>query len=90
MAGLKVEICLKKNPRRAQIFRYFRYESRNNNKKISKKRTIHFHSFACAIYLTRMLKGQKFRYFATKEPICALSLKTFLQLYKSIWKHCKK
>ena len=31
MASLKVEICLKKkNPTRAQIFRYFRIESRNN------------------------------------------------------------
>ena len=30
MASLKVEICLKKkNPPRAQIFRYFRIESRN-------------------------------------------------------------
>ena len=32
MASWKVEICLKKkNPTRAQIFRYFRYESRNSN-----------------------------------------------------------
>ena len=31
MASYKVEICLKKkNPSRAQIFRYFRIESRNN------------------------------------------------------------
>ena len=31
MAGYKVEVCLKKkNPPRAQIFRYFRLESRNN------------------------------------------------------------
>ena len=31
MASQKVEICLKKkNPPRAQIFRYFRIESRNN------------------------------------------------------------
>ena len=31
MAGQKVEICLKKkNPPRAQIFRYFCIESRNN------------------------------------------------------------
>ena len=31
MASKKVEICLKKkNPPRAQIFRYFRIESRNN------------------------------------------------------------
>ena len=31
MASWKVEICLKKkNPPRAQIFRYFRIESRNN------------------------------------------------------------
>ena len=30
MASLKVEICgKKKNPLRAEIFRYFRYESRN-------------------------------------------------------------
>ena len=30
MASLKVEICLKKkNPLRAEIFRCFRYESRN-------------------------------------------------------------
>ena len=30
MANQKVEICLKKkNPPRAQRFRYFRYESRN-------------------------------------------------------------
>ena len=30
MASYKVEICLKKkNPPRAQIFRYFRIESRN-------------------------------------------------------------
>ena len=30
-ASWKVEICLKKkNPPRAQIFRYFRIESRNN------------------------------------------------------------
>ena len=29
---LKLEVCLKKKkPPRAQIFRYFRYESRNNN-----------------------------------------------------------
>ena len=33
MARQKVEICLKKKkPTRAQIFRYFRIESRNNNK----------------------------------------------------------
>ena len=32
MASLKVEICLKKkNPPRAQIFRYFRIKSRNKN-----------------------------------------------------------
>ena len=32
MSSLKVENCLKKkNPPRAQIFRYFRIESRNNN-----------------------------------------------------------
>ena len=32
MASKKVEICLKKkNPPRAQIFRYFRIEIRNNN-----------------------------------------------------------
>ena len=32
MASFKVEICLKKKkPTRAQIFRYFRIESRNNN-----------------------------------------------------------
>ena len=31
MASLKVEICLKKkNPPRAQIFRYFRIECRNH------------------------------------------------------------
>ena len=35
MASWKVEICLKKkNPPRAQIFRYFRIESGNNNKVI--------------------------------------------------------
>ena len=33
MASYKVEICLKKkNPPRAQIFRYFRIESRNKKK----------------------------------------------------------
>ena len=33
MASQKVEICLKKkNPPRAQIFRYFRIESRNKKK----------------------------------------------------------
>ena len=32
MASEKVEICLKKkNPPRAQMFRYFPYESRNKN-----------------------------------------------------------
>ena len=30
MASQKVEFCLKKKTARAQIFRYFRYESRNN------------------------------------------------------------
>ena len=32
MASIKVEICLKKkkDPPRAQIFRYFRIENRNN------------------------------------------------------------
>ena len=30
MASQKVEFCLKKNTARAQIFRYFRYEKRNN------------------------------------------------------------
>ena len=35
MASYKVEICLKKkNPPRAQIFRYFRIESRNNKNRI--------------------------------------------------------
>ena len=34
MASSKVEFCLKnKNPPRAQIFRYFRYESRNKKPK---------------------------------------------------------
>ena len=33
MASQKVEICLKKkNPPRAQMFRYFRIENRNKNK----------------------------------------------------------
>ena len=33
MASWKVEICLKKkNQPRAQLFRYFRIESRNNKK----------------------------------------------------------
>ena len=34
MAGQKVEICLKKNPPRAQKFRNFRYESRNKKRQI--------------------------------------------------------
>ena len=38
MASYKVEICLKKkNPPRAQIFRYFRIESRNNNWRLAFK-----------------------------------------------------
>ena len=38
MAGKKVETCLKKKkPTRAQIFRYFRIESRKNKALSSKK-----------------------------------------------------
>ena len=53
MAGLKVEICLKKNPPRAQIFRYFRYESRNNNKKNLKEANDSFpFLFMCNLFDT--------------------------------------
>ena len=31
MASYKIEICLKKKKAWAQLFRYFCYESRNNN-----------------------------------------------------------
>ena len=47
MASWKVEICLKKkNPPRAQIFRNFRIESRNNKELWLAESFLHFQFFA--------------------------------------------
>ena len=41
MASYKVEVCLKKKkPTRAQIFRYFRIESRNNKNQNTPKQKV--------------------------------------------------
>ena len=45
MVSYKVEICLKKKPTRAQIFRYFPYESRNKDGHIAVFKQPRFHTY---------------------------------------------
>ena len=83
---LKLEVCLKKKkPPRAHIFRYFRYESRNNNFIIKQTQQIlHFvhrkldSCIFCYMEILNLTKNFILNYF------CSQSKKVMDQL-RSVW-----